>query len=259
MKHLHRLLIILILSATVVAGHSQTCQLKRQTIIRYNAAGNIVGPPGQQIATTVYSYNANGKLQTMRMPWGQVYSYDYNGDTITEKTNTLRTETTTSYITGDNGKLQYSYVLVYTFANDSSDQRIDSSLTISNYLYANDGYLAETISWEQGTPLQTKTKHTWVNGNNTVNEVYDLKGRVKEKQVFEYYDDKPYQNLYPTPGNQFSQTRNLLKSINTLLNGRPLDLFTYIYEYNPDGTVKTLKIALSGGNYSITEFAYDCR
>lgn len=253
-----RFLAAIILCTAFVFGHAQNCLVTEHRTTKINGDDDRLGVT--KTAVVKYSYDRFGRLDTMINENGQVSYWRYINDTIQQQSASPVSKTVNTYFLNRKGKAEQLETITDVFANDTSEVRISSNMSVSNYMYDRDGYLETIIAWGNRDNLNTKTVYKWSNGNKTAEEVVDNKGKVSERRVYEYYEDKPYQNLYPVAVNVGDTPKNMIKSSSYQLNGVTLMTLSFFYEYSATGLISKLTTVSSVDNRkTVTEFTYDCR
>ncbi len=251
-------LVALIMFTCLCGVVAQNCLIVEQRTTRDNADDERLVAAKTMVVK--YHYDRFGRLDTMVKETGQVYTWRYIADTVVQQTGNRTSRTNNTYVMNRQGNVELQEAITDVFANDTTEARIASNMAVYNYFYNGEGKLAEMLSYGNEDNLNTKTVYKWENGNKIAEEVVDAKGKVSERLVYEYYEDKPYQNLYPTAVNLHDTPRNLIKTSSVQVNGVPLMTLTFFYEYNANGLISKLTTVSSTDNHkSVTEFIYDCR
>lgn len=258
MKTLTGILSTLLLLSVNYTVNGQHCRLVKQTISAGTQDDVRIG--AAKVMETQFYYNSDNGLDSVTSYLGQSYACRYNGDTITVVTYNKRAYTTATYLPDETGKF---YALVETTRMVDKDGNFSSNdvdTTVSNYLYDIDNRVVEVIRFSNASYKNSRVKIIWENGNKIAEEFSDNKGKISQRQLYEYYNDKPYQQLYPLEVNTADRTKNLVKRSVLEVGGAKVMTVDFSYEWNVDGLVtKMLSTTAGDSRTTVTTFTYNCR
>ncbi len=247
--------LLLLYLQPVVAQH---CNLVQQTAVRHNAEDERLG--SERKSTITYQYDAYNRIDTMVTETGQVYTWHYRNDTIIQQTETRQTQTINTYLPDGNGHIT-ALVSITFYINDSTGQLAPFADTVvSSYMYAADGTLFETITFGNQPGKNSRVKYTWTGGNKTCEEYGDMRNRTRQRQLYEYYTDVPYQQLFPGQQAPADYSRNLVKRSVLEVSNKPVLTIEFTYEFNAQGLVTRMtSLNVHNNQKTYTTFVYDCR
>ena len=237
---------------------AQHCNLVQQIVTRYNAEDERLG--SERKNTTTYHYDAYNRIDTMLTETGEAFTWQYSGDTVAVQNSTGNTQTINTYIPDVNGR-SATLLAVTFYINDSTGQVSPVADTaVSSYMYAPDGTLVETITLSNRSYKNGRVKYNWVNGNKIVEEYGDLRNHTQQRQLYEYYTDIPYQQLFPNQQAPADYSRNLVKRSVLEVNNRPVMTIEFTYDFNAQGLVTRMtSLNVHNNQKTYTTFVYDCR
>lgn len=248
-------LLLLVISYTLQA---QRCNIVQQTVSRGTKEDERLG--AGKITNTYYYYNADNLLDSVVNDKGVVHVCKYSGDTVFVTAYSSVTISTATYLPDETGKF---YALVETTRMVDKEGNLSASdvdTTVSNYLYGAGNRLAEVIKFSNASYKNSRVKVMWENGNKIAEEFSDNKGKISQRQLYEYYTDKPYQQLYPLEVNTADRTKNLVKRSVLEIGGTKIMTIDFSYEWNADGLVsKMLSTTAGDSRTTVTTFTYNCR
>lgn len=247
--------LLLLYLQPVVAQH---CNLVQQTVVRHNAEDERLGSDRKNITT--YYYDAYNRLDSMVTETGEVFTWQYNGDTIAVQNSTGNTQTINTYLPDASGRTA-ALLTVTFYINDSTGQVSPVADTaVSSYMYAPDGTLLETITLSNRSYKNGRVKYNWANGNKIVEEYGDLRNHTQQRQLYEYYTDVPYQQLFPNQQTPADYSRNLVKRSVLEVNNRPVMTIEFTYDFNAQGLIARMtSLNVHNNQKTYTTFVYDCR
>lgn len=256
LKAIYILPVLLLLCIQPVAA--QHCNLLQQTVVRHNAEDERLGSDRKN--TTTYHYDYYNRPDTMVSETGQVYTWHYHNDTIIQYTETRNTQTVNTYLPDGIGHIA-ALVSITFYKNDSTGQVAPFADTVVNsYMYAADGTLFETITFGNQPGKNSRVKYTWAGGNKISEEYGDMRNRTRQRQLYEYYTDKPYQQLFPNQHGPADYSRNLVKRSALEVNNKPVMTIDFTYEFNAQGLVTRMtSLNVQNNQKTYTTFVYDCR
>ncbi|HRG90313.1 MAG TPA: hypothetical protein PLW44_14910 [Chitinophagales bacterium] len=247
--------LLLLYLQPVVAQH---CNLVQQTVVRHNAEDERLGSDRKNITT--YHYDAYNRLDSMVTETNEVFTWQYSGDTITVQNSTGNTQTINVYLP-DERRRTAALITVTFYINDSTGQVSPvADTTVSSYMYAPDGTLVETITLSNRSYKNGRIKYNWVNGNKIAEEYGDLRNHTQQRQLYEYYTDMPYQQLFPNQQAPTDYSRNLVKRSVLEVNNRPVMTIEFTYDFNAQDLVTRMtSLNVQNNQKTYTTFVYDCR
>jgi len=244
------------------SSFAQKCHLIQETFRNYDSLGNRLG--GEEASITKYHYDKQGRMDTMFLFYNVDNYWSYKKDTVIMKDYRYNSTITHTYILDKTGKVQKCYETEYRFYINSLGEQtaevIDSDIVVRSWLYNKEGYCIEHSSrGNKNYLVDGVQKYKWENGNRIIDEFYDDKGLLFQTQEYEYYTDKPFQDLYPSPIRTGTSNKYLIKSLCSRVIGSHFTMCGfYDYEYNSLGLVNKCKETF-GNDIRISEYTYDCK
>lgn len=208
----------------------------------------------------VYEY-VNGNIKTISGYLSvspnpvEVYTYTYNGQTITYTNKSGREKGT---ITLDDKGNALSHDITFYSGQDTSEA---TSMTLQGFTYDNAGYLikmSRTLASSSGNSSSSRV-YEWKDGNLYSTKLISSIGDTLSKDVYTYYTDKQntFADFFRKTKFTGNQSKNLLKEITDHSNASPQVIETYTYQFDEKGLpVKTIINRM--GNVTEETNAFQC-
>ncbi len=244
------------LCSTSVLCFSQKCLLVKESSSVCDSLGNRLNDNEPSINS--FHYDKEGRVDTTISANHLFCYWFYKPDTVITKENRGATENVSILVINKSGYIQQMQYKSYIYTDTTHRWVIDSNISIYNCLYDDEWHLVEMSSTGSKPYSNTKFKFIWKNGNKLYDEMYTGNNKLSRRQIYEYYDDKPFQDLSAEPVSTGIRTKNLIKSVSVEFNKKITMKTSYTYECNSNGLIRKRK-EHSQGYITISEYSYECR